>query len=496
MQQTEEQTKILESSARVKKVRSRAGTGKTTQARLTAERLMKTNPKAKILYLVFNKSQQRQAEKTFPKNTKAKTTHSFAFSVGGYEWKDHLGQVSPATFLEYYEESDDQYRLSAITNSFMVYFLNSPYTMLEAVDQFSPHLSGFRNTLFHDNIDRILEVCQEMMGLWEKKKVRCPHDFYLKLMHMRGWLQKRLERFDLLILDESQDLTLITVDLAKNFKKDILIVGDSFQQIYSWRYAINAMDEFDADETFGLTQSFRFGPTIADFAKRWVQEMSTPGFQIRGTPGLSGVVSLYERGILPHLTDNSAILNRTNVGMFGALLRLRSEGVAYRFERDLRGVLGQTLNVFNLMIGQYEKIRDDFLKEFESFEDFEDYSESMEEVNYLSLIKLVKTYFQIFPGVIFDILAETKKPKSIGEGVTLSTAHSSKGCEYDKVVIGIDMISRLQALSIDDHPDLGEEVNIAYVSFTRAKKELYVPNTVANIGPIGWYQYCHEFLGN
>ena len=66
---TEEQERILEATGRVIKINARAGTGKTETLRLIAE----SNPGQKILYLVFNKKNQKEAEKRFPRNVKVRT---------------------------------------------------------------------------------------------------------------------------------------------------------------------------------------------------------------------------------------------------------------------------------------------------------------------------------------------------------------------------------------------------------------------------------------
>jgi hypothetical protein len=47
----------------------------------------------------------------------------------------------------------------------------------------------------------------------------------------------------------------------------VIYVGDPYQQIYEWRGAVNAMDHIRAPEC-ALTESFRFGPAIAQLASR------------------------------------------------------------------------------------------------------------------------------------------------------------------------------------------------------------------------------------
>lgn len=52
-----------------------------------------------------------------------------------------------------------------------------------------------------------------------------------------------------------------------------MIVGDPYQQIYSFRGAVNALSSVPATHTFHLTQSFRFGPEIGYAAHCVLEEL-------------------------------------------------------------------------------------------------------------------------------------------------------------------------------------------------------------------------------
>jgi len=75
-----------------------------------------------------------------------------------------------------------------------------------------------------------------------------------------------------------------------------------------------------------------------------------------------------------------------------------------------------------------------------------------------------------FSGV--DEATGPEQSKDSQSFVTLSTAHKSKGLEYERViVIRNDLFPHPSAKSEEE---LGQENNAKYVAYTRAKEELYV----------------------
>ena len=88
------------------------------------------------------------------------------------------------------------------------------------------------------------------------------HDIYLKF-----WaLTKPVIHADFIMFDEAQDADPIMLSILEKQKCQIIYVGDPYQQIYSWRGAVNAMQSINA-QTCYLSQSFRFGPQLAQKAQ-------------------------------------------------------------------------------------------------------------------------------------------------------------------------------------------------------------------------------------
>lgn len=89
-------------------------------------------------------------------------------------------------------------------------------------------------------------------------------------------------------------------------------------------------------------------------------------------------------------------------------------------------------------------------------------------------------------GKLIYLKDEMEKSKYKGKfnGVTLSTMHSCKGLEFDTVYI-IDLIEdiipspeSLDKSKKDDYSDFEEETRLMYVAITRARKNLYLINTL------------------
>jgi len=86
----------------------------------------------------------------------------------------------------------------------------------------------------------------------------------------------------------------------------------------------------------------------------------------------------------------------------------------------------------------------------------------------MRLIKIVETYTSAIPNVVATMKA-TACPESESD-IVVTTAHRSKGLEWDQVVMADDFPdwhSREQAPEERD-----DEANLAYVVVTRAQKRL------------------------
>ena len=156
--------------------------------------------------------------------------------------------------------------------------------------------------------------------------------------------------YEVLLLDEAQDMNPAMLDICLNQEKPKIVVGDPHQQIYSFNGAVNALSLVEEHSrtrvvrTFYLTQSFRFwmvlmdiyyfllvrfGPEIAFLAEcclaGLVRERGAKAPPLVGSGKADWVVG--EEEVTKSTTI--AVLSRTNLGQFEEMIKLVCEPPKY-----------------------------------------------------------------------------------------------------------------------------------------------------------------------
>ena len=99
--------------------------------------------------------------------------------------------------------------------------------------------------------------------------------------------------YDIILVDEAQDTSGVMISIVNCQPADKVFVGDTFRQIYVFRYAINSLETVAAP-SFLLSQTFHFGDGLA----KHIAEKSNSAYatlnenktiQIKGTPALYSV---------------------------------------------------------------------------------------------------------------------------------------------------------------------------------------------------------------
>lgn len=263
-------------------------------------------------------------------------------------------------------------------------------------------------------------------------------------------------------------------------------MGDTHQQIYAWRFAINSLEQVSFPQ-HNLTASFRFPPAIANLANQilsWKKHYDDK------------IAPLFIKGLAKPTTNKSktkAIIARTNLGLLLKAIENvveSKEADKIYFEGNINSYTyaedGTSLyDVLNLYLGKNHMIKDALIKTMNSIEQLEDYIENTEDVQLAMMVKIVQEYGKEIPNIIKEIKEKhiSTDDKENAE-VIFSTVHRSKGMEYDAVYLVNDFISeeKIKKLSkefLKEHSaKINEEINLQYVAITRTKKHLFIPETL------------------
>lgn len=210
----------------------------------------------------------------------------------------------------------------------------------------------------------------------------------------------------------------------------------------------------------------------------------------RSTISFYSDLSFLKRG------TRTAILSRTNMGLFKNAMHLRAKRQSFCFERDIKVELMKTLDVYRLHCGEKEKIRDELIQSFDSLVQLDKYAEQIQNFQLSNISQIVKQYASEFPGAIFEMIKLTKEngDQNDREAVILSTVHTAKGQEYERVIIDADIAEAINRTAGKNAKEFHDEVNVAYVCLTRVKGQLFLPMAMKTLLTPTWRHYMEGLI--
>lgn len=460
---TPEQDAVVRSEGRIIAVSAFAGTGKTT----TLVHFALARPQERILYLAFNKPIQLEASAKFPANVTCRTTHAIAYrkaaALFGAQVKDKVGNTWPSVIARRLDVPN-------ITAAAAVETLKSWFgSSSEAIElEHVPVAYRERVGAAGKIVDVAHAVYLRMLDP-DDTEIKAPHDLYLKLFAMD---RPVLKGFDRILVDEAQDLNQCSLDIALGQQHASLVfVGDRHQAIYGFRKSVNAMAMVNADARPALTTSFRFGKGISDVANRLLSHYKGESLRISGAGPQTKTPLQIDAG------KPFAVVARTNAAIFAEAVTRLDERKPYAFVGGLDSYrLDRVQDAYHLSRREHANIRDPYLRSFSSIAELDLLAEALDDPELKRLVKVTEEYGNAIPGLVAKIQSKAvevgKEEWATFKGTVFTTAHKSKGLEWDQVMMTsdyVDFFDRdgkvLGAAAIDE-----EEVNIVYVALTRAKK--------------------------
>ncbi|WP_425953087.1 UvrD-helicase domain-containing protein [Ralstonia pseudosolanacearum] len=452
---TSEQLRVVLSTVHRLIVQACSGAGKT----FTLEEYSLANPGARILYLAYNKAIRDEAAGKFPTNVDCRTTHSLAWHFGR-RFKDagKLGNLRPNDLMKAFDVKVGFARVLLTTVENFLYSDDADF-----VEDHVPQTVAAKDVATVAEWGRI--VWATMRDL-ERKDVPMPHDGYLKLYQLS---KPDLSRnYDIILFDEAQDANPVTTAIVEAQSCRLVIVGDKYQSIYAFRGAVNAMERIKADETLYLTESRRFGPGIAKLATLLLKTFRDEEHPVRSAFPDRETRYVVDRN-LPY-----AIIGRTNAKLFGKAVALLGRKRMHFVGGIENYPFDKLVDVWHLMNNEPGLVQDSMFKTFGSLAKLEDYASKADDKEILSLIGVVKEYRGKVTGLVERIKAEAVENQEDAD-VSLTTAHRSKGLEFDQVVLlddFEDFITDSGEFLVLDTPELVQELHLLYVAITRAMNVL------------------------
>ncbi|MFD4406656.1 3'-5' exonuclease [Nocardia sp. NPDC058499] len=327
------------------KVQAGAGAGKTSTLEGLSRRIGQVDPRARIVYIAFNRSVREEADERMPANVESRTGHSIA-----YTWSSRAMQKRSKK-TDALRRPDEVARHLGIRRA-SESAAEQAAAAMAAVDTYATsaeddisrrHLPPRAREWPAPQQDRVVEYARAAWAdlCTENGKLR------LTLDHLRK--QWALSRPDLtkpgaglrrpatvLMLDEGQDTPPVLAKVVADQAMRKILVGDQNQAIYGFTGAVDFLDTATADTILPLTVSFRFGPEVASMGNRFLQLLDSPLRIVGGGPASEIIAS-------GTMADPDAILVRSNGGALKEIAREldagRRVGVPKGTKADLLSVV-------------------------------------------------------------------------------------------------------------------------------------------------------------
>lgn len=452
-----------------------AGSGKTSTI---VHGLGFTPTDAKVAFVAFNRHIAKELSRRAPEHVSVSTLHSLGFGniratlgrvkVEPYKVRNIVRDLAEAGSRSTY----DVIRTNEKAIAQLVSLLKS--TLLEVnaesmgyiCDRYGIETNGAQDVVF-ETARRAFEKSARQTGIID----------YDDMIWFCASGKVACEQFDILFIDEAQDLNKAQTAMAlKSVKEDgrIIAVGDRNQSIYGFRGAdtdaipglIEALDA----TTLPLSITYRCPQSHVRLAQVMVPEITA------AEGAADGKVEYISLSQFSHtVAVEDLVLCRCNAPLVGPAFELIRRGVkAVILGRDIgKGLLALVYKV-QKKSGAYDLNRTLYeLGEYARREIAK--LVALDKMNRVQLLEdKIETIIALSEGCSTIRQLEDRVHQVFTDeqgGVTFSSVHKAKGAEAERVFI---LEPQLMPHPRAEQPwEQAQEQNIKYVAYTRSKSELY-----------------------
>ena len=407
------------------------------------------------LYISYNKAIAKEASEKFGSLIDCRTIHSLAY---GFTVKHFNLKLVPTLKPRIITERIDYIRKSHLVDILNKYFLSRHVTIQSYLEEFYPKSHP-------DDLTMLKKYFVKM----KEGQCDCSHDFYLKLFHIL--LHHKIvttQDYDLLMLDEAGDVNGASLEIFRLIKaKKKVMVGDNQQNIYSFNQTINGFEALkDEGASLGLSQSFRVSTSIAPYIEDFCHAYLDPSMVFKGVE---------YKSIPEHNVATFGYIARTNGGVVAKMIELEEQRQRYNLTRPVKSLFALPLLLMRLNKTPDSEI---FATEYKFLEeDMRDYisdhklqmhfksplmyieAQHGDDAGIMSALNLLKRFE---PGKIINTYNKALEHEKHHEThqITVTSAHSSKGLEYDSVYILDDMNAALDKIVKKQNDRVNEQIEV------------------------------------
>jgi superfamily I DNA/RNA helicase len=480
---TDEQEALVESfeTGEDIAVEAGAGTGKSTSLKILAER----NLDLSGILLSFNSSIAEDARSKLPGTTACMTSHSLAMRSGGadrFRERIDAGSMSSKEIANhlgirrYFRGAKGRKDLSQGNQAYVAMETVRRFCQSDDVEIKPQHVPNVIQVERHRQSDLARVIMPYAREIWSDVSSEQPQlalgqkhlDHALKL-YVMGEFSKNSEGervmpvlpFDFAMLDEAQDTNRVLAGFMERQSSSdvqVIVVGDSSQQMYAWRGADDFLSRFPAKHRLTLSQSFRFGDAVAEEANNWLRYLDAP-IRLRGLPSIDSTTG--------HVQNPAAVLCRTNAEVVEQAMRAQAAGVdvALIGKNTASAIASFALAAQDLKQGMRPSSYHHELSVFERWADVVAYvAEENPGGSFGTYVRLIERYGPSRVLEVADACVDQRTAQMV-----VGTCHSAKGLEFDSVLVDPGVVPGDPSEVEGDDKDAKR---ICYVAVTRAKYQL------------------------
>ena len=284
---------------------------------------------------------------------------------------------------------------------------------------------------------------------------------------------KKIPEFDVVFIDEAQDLSPIQwklYDILKSKSKNIYLAGDDDQAIYGWAGAdVDRFIQEPAKEKV-LSKSRRIPKAVQDISEIITARIeglrATKNYLPRAEEGLCSKINSLENVDL--YQNKWLILTRTISRSKEICNLLKVKGLYFENKHQK----SYNTKLYKAIINHTKWLNGEKIADTE-LEDIKEYMGNRE-------LKKDLKWFECFDNasaedkIYIRLLLSYKEKLSEEARIKVSTIHAAKGGECENVILVLDNAKKIREAITKSIIKRDEEHRVWYVGCTRAKRNLYL----------------------